>query len=1024
MERFRREIHLARKVTHPNACRIFDLFHHQAGSSDITFLTIELLSGESLSSFLRRTGKMTTIQALPLIQQMVDALSAAHKAGIIHRDFKSANVTLVPSKSGDWRVVVTDFGLARAVEGADSELYSLTGSAEISGTPAYMAPEQLEGGQPTPATDIYALGIVIYEMLTGTWPFIGDTPIAVALRRLKENAPSPRIHVPDLDSNWEATILRCLKRNPADRFNSAEELWSALQSGMQPVVAKSKLNLQFAAIILLLGLAGLLGYQFYKSRETPKTPVVTAPTVAARKSVAVLGLKNHSGLPEFSWLSTALSEMLTTELAAGEKLRTISGENVARMKIDLSLPDADTFAKDTLSKIRTNLGTDFVVIGSYIVVGQKEHPQLRVDLRIQNAIDGEVIASVSESGTENELLDLVSRTGNQLREKLGAGNLTQSQIAEVNASKPANTEAARLYAQGVEKLVQYDSLSAKDFLEKAVAADPNFALAHFKLSEAYESLGYVAKSESALRKAYELSKSLSREEKLLVEAEYQNFIGKTEKAVKLYEVLYGFFPDNIEYGMQLALLQYEVYKGKEASKTLAELRKLPAPLGTDPSIDLTEAFITEDQNRALAVTEAAIAKAKQLNFSMLKARAKLHKAGILFELNRGDEARELYLELRKFYGSIGDRSKEAWALRRIGVLQPNIDIRLKYYREAESICREIGDFNGVSAAQGGIATELVRQGKTTEAKKLYKNRLELARKSGDKREIASSLYMLVNHSYPPAGLKLIQEAYQIHREIGDIDSAAQDQYALASSLQTLGRFDEALRIAQEGLVDLKKNGWKKMELAMHYQIAWILQDQGKITAAHEEIEIALDKKSIWESSVVVAHPAYAFQLLEEGPVEKAEDYLHKLAEKYRTDRRDGTVPLWLALEARAKLEQQKIQDAEKLINEAEQLSKTLKDDELSIVIATEAARIHTASNPKSLQTSAEMLSKWISQAHKEGYFKWELWAKLALGEIQIKYGDAAQGRKTLEVLKKEATATGYGSVVNKANKLLMAKQHI
>ena len=227
IQRFKREIQLARKVTHPNVCRIYDLVYH----GTTIFLTMEMLEGETLAQRLLRTGAMTTEAAFPLVAQMAAGLAAAHRAGIVHRDLKCSNVMLVPAKARDAgvRAVIMDFGLARrnAVGDDPAGLHSTTQA--ITGTPAYMAPEQVEGREVTSAADIYALGIVMYEMVTGRSPFEGDTPLSIAVKRLQEPPPSPRSHQPGLDLRWERTILRCLERNPADRFADAEEITRTIE---------------------------------------------------------------------------------------------------------------------------------------------------------------------------------------------------------------------------------------------------------------------------------------------------------------------------------------------------------------------------------------------------------------------------------------------------------------------------------------------------------------------------------------------------------------------------------------------------------------------------------------------------------------------------------------------------------------------------------------------------------------------------------------------------------------------------
>jgi Tol biopolymer transport system component len=263
-ELFKREIQLAKKVTNPNVCRIYDVgFHPSSGDPDARmFLTMELLEGRTLSNRLTE-GPMSTAEALPLIQQMADALGAAHRAGIVHRDFKSGNVMLAAHPAGT-RAVVMDFGLARtAAQSQSAHTNAATETLGAVGTPEYMAPEQLTGGAITPATDIYALGIVIYEMVTGSRPFQGQTPFDVAIRRLHETPPSPRQLAPGLEPRWEKTILRCLSRRPEERFQStsdvvlalsgqAESRGAPLRRGWLVSIAGALAILAVAAVALLL----------------------------------------------------------------------------------------------------------------------------------------------------------------------------------------------------------------------------------------------------------------------------------------------------------------------------------------------------------------------------------------------------------------------------------------------------------------------------------------------------------------------------------------------------------------------------------------------------------------------------------------------------------------------------------------------------------------------------------------------------------------------------------------------------
>ncbi len=241
LQRFKREVHLARQVTHPNVCRLHDLVlaeppkgRRKGNPSRWVLVSMELLAGESLAERLARTGPFSPAEALPIVRQAAEGLDAAHRARVVHRDFKSGNVMLVPEGVG-LRAVVTDFGLARAdsSEGAEvdsvaSDRTTLTQIGTIVGSPAYMAPEQVRGEVATPASDVFAFGVVLYEMVTGHLPFEGGGAFQTALRRLSEEPKPPSAWRPDLDPRWERTILTCLAREPGGRPATAGAVVRAL----------------------------------------------------------------------------------------------------------------------------------------------------------------------------------------------------------------------------------------------------------------------------------------------------------------------------------------------------------------------------------------------------------------------------------------------------------------------------------------------------------------------------------------------------------------------------------------------------------------------------------------------------------------------------------------------------------------------------------------------------------------------------------------------------------------------------
>ena len=239
LERFRREIQTARKVTHFNVCRIFDMGIQNGAGRDRFFLTMELLAGVTLADRIERGAPYTPEEALPIVAQIADGLDAAHKAGVIHRDLKPGNIMLLPPPTGRFaeRAVITDFGLALSEEQSEMRL---TQSDELVGTPEYMAPEQAEPGPATPATDVYALGLILYEMLSKRRPFeSAGTALATVLVR-RRSPPRPlREVVPDVPAAWEAAVHRCLERPPGRRFATAGEVVAALRDSPLPGPAGS-----------------------------------------------------------------------------------------------------------------------------------------------------------------------------------------------------------------------------------------------------------------------------------------------------------------------------------------------------------------------------------------------------------------------------------------------------------------------------------------------------------------------------------------------------------------------------------------------------------------------------------------------------------------------------------------------------------------------------------------------------------------------------------------------------------------
>jgi serine/threonine protein kinase/tetratricopeptide (TPR) repeat protein len=1047
IDRFKREVHLARKVTHPNVCRVFDLFRDQPeGEEEIVFITMEFLKSETLADRMRRSGRMSPEESLPLIKQMASALDAAHEAGVVHRDFKPGNVMLVEEPAG-LRAVVTDFGLAlrgvnfRGNVSLDGATWDVSTHGALYGTLAYMAPEQIEGHPASAASDLYALGLVIYEMVTGARPFTGETPMAATVKRLIEPPPAPRVLDPKLDPVWEHAILRCLERDPSQRFTTAEGVIDALMGTAQPA-RRSKQNRQSSVArwrpagyryILSTGIAAIalaasaVGYRYYSHRaHAPLSSTLASGSVSLRPAVAVLGFKNLSRKPDTEWLSTALSETLNTELALGQKLRTIPGENVARTKLALSLPDEDSYGQDTLARIRSNMNTDIVVLGSYLDSGKKSGGHVRIDLRAQDTRTGNTIAVISENGTEAQVLDLILRTGAEVREKLGAGADTPAVDEAARTSAPSSPKVARLYSEGLKRLWQFDSVGAKDILERVVAEEPAYPLGHDALAQAWLNLGYEAKAKEEAEKAFHLSGNLSRERRLLIEAHYREINHEWGKAVELYDTLFNFFPDNVDYGVRVANAEGLDGKGKDAARTIQTLRNLPAPAKDDPRIDLAEsdsASTAGDYKRAQTAAAEAEQKGTALRAPLVVAAAQLSQCGAWERLGEYAQAITNCEIARQAYVSSGDRGRAAQALLSLSVaLYHHGDFKKARdaQKQAATVFEEIGDKRGQAAATNDIAVDLSEvDGDHLMSERAFEQALALWREVGNKPKIASTMANIASEfkylGRLPEASAMFREAAALDREAGSKGSEVFARRELGATLYLEGDLAGSEKALNEVLEICQSLGPKMQCGAAFGNMGDVLESEGKLDQAqalYKQSLAVFDELGTKEGAAEV-QMSLADLLREADRPMESEALIRQTipvfhASKLAEDEDQANVVL-----ARALLAEGKSDEAAHVINSIAITG--VEDKGLRFEFTLASALVQAASGkPDELAAATKSINALLTEATRGGFKEDEFEARLSLGEVEMKSKHTDSGRRTLAALEKEARSKGFVLIATKA----------
>lgn len=1059
-QRFRREVQLARKVTHPNICRIFDLFEHRppdgtAGS--VSFVTMELLQGETLSQRLRRLGPFSVEDARPIVKQMAAALSAAHAADIIHRDFKTNNVMLLDAEGSNTpRVVVTDFGLAHLVGDASGTTdAAITVTGDVPGTPEYMSPEQIEGGVLTPASDIYALGLVIYEMTTGHRPFAADTPIASALQRVVGPAPkSPRELRPDLPAEWDRAIMRCLARYPDGRFSDAADVARALDGVASPRAPRSRLVP--AAAVAVLVVAGAVALLWRERTASPAAgpsapdPVTAVPADTVRPAVAVLGFRNLAGRNDVQWLSMALSEMLTTELAAGERLRTIPGENVMRMKTELALADADTYASETLTRIRQNLGADLVVTGSYVTVGTGDASSLRVDIRLQDSREGETLSLVSEMGAVSELLDLVARAGMRLRDKLGV----QAPETSVRASQPASPQVARLYAEGLIRLRQFDALGARAIFEQAIKVDPAFPLAHSALATTWSQLGYDSRAKDAAARAFELSANLPRADRLLVEGTYREMSSAWKEAIAIWQTLSTFFPDDVEHALRLANAQISSGAAKDGLATIESFRKR-FPATTDPRLDLAEANAADtlsDFKRMQAAASAAAAAGERLGARLLVASARLRQGGATLRQGRTDEAVKLFEEARAIYAVAGDKAGVARTLNNLASAisdGPDTKRTRALYEEGLKIARDIGEQDLVARFLNNLAIQERRAGNLQASLKMNQESLAIRRETGDRTNAATSLNNIGNVLLDLGDLQGASRHYEesaaMSREMGDRRGLARALYNAAESLKLQGEIARSRANYEESLSIRRSIDDPASVATSLYGVGHIAAVQGDLATAEKmlgealEIDRRLDRRrpmaystyqlgdvALMRGDVALAkqrhldalairtalgergtaaesRSALAVISLEEGRAVDAEKLAAEAATVFSGQSAPDNEAMARAVLAMALMTQGRAAPAAREIERAQALVKSPQHVLARMPVLIAAARVTARSNPAAALASLEAIR---ADAVTRGIARSEFDARRAIANIEGRRSLTA-GAKLLETLRKDAKTRGF-----------------
>ena len=1035
-KQFRSEALALAKLNHPNIEIIFE-FSTQNG---IDFLAMELIPGVSVSLKLR-DGPLAEKEVIRLGIQLAEGLAAAHEQGVVHRDLKPANLFITPNG----RLKILDFGLAKLVDpklNIDRTQTNISEAETGSGTLPYMAPEQLSGQPSDARSDVYSAGTALYEMATGQRPFVQQQAFHLISAILRDQPPPPSSVNPSLSPGLAAVISKALEKDPSRRYQTARELQVALEGlatgltsstligtaktrkGLGWLLGTSVLIVIGAGAAIALNLGGVRARLFHVTRVTSGGESGSAP-IKLRPAVAVLGFKNLSGRADEAWISTALSEMLTTEVSAGEKLRAIPGENVAKMKTDLALPDADSYGHETLQQIRRNIGSDYVVMGSYLALG---NGKVRLDLRLEDANTGELLGSVSNRGNESQLDDLVSQVGAKLRVELGAGEVTPTEASQLKASRPSNPEAARLYAEGLARLRKFDNLGGRDLLEKAIAADPNFANAHSALASVFDGQGYVVKAKEEAQKALALSANLSLEDRMAIQARFYGTDRQYDKAAETYRSLWNLYPDNVAYGLQLASALTNAGKANDSLAVIQAMRKLPPPENQNPLIDMREAFTAGslgDFKREQTAAAIAVEKAKKLGARLLTADALYTEGWAWSELGNTKKAMEAAEQSRDLYAAIGDPAAGSKNLTLIGTLltaKGDLEGALQTYEQYSRLEREKGNVEGMGYAQNDIGTVMAIRGDLAEAAKSFSRSRdafhEVRSQDSEAYALNNLSAVLLEQGNLMGADKADGEALTIFRQVDDKDGVAYALINRGNILDARGDLAEGEKSYTEAQTISGETSDQSISAHALDGLAAIAAEQGDLDAARKQIlnAIALWDKLGIKLSSAESRLALAELLLNQGHIAEAQTFASQALEEFHVEKAAKDIILGHTVLTRSLLAAGKLEEAGKEISAIAELAVKTQNVGVRLQYDITASRIRAQSGHRS-QAEAT-LNSVRSQASNAGMIFYELESRLALGEIKMNAAEIDAGRADLAALKKDANARGYALIALKAATLM------
>lgn len=779
LQRFKQEVILAREVTHKNVVRLYDITE----TEQLKFITMEFIDGKDLRAVANERGPMPAKEATEVMSQVCSALQAAHAEGVVHRDLKPGNIMVQPNG----RVVVMDFGLARSLHSDGG-----TKTGILMGTVDYMSPEQARGEHVDARSDVYTVGLILYELVTGVLPFKSDSVVAGLVRRTQEKAKPASEVDSRVPPGLSRVIAKCMAIDPAQRYQSAEELLLDMEafrerpsSTLQLAAAVKKQartmrNVFIVSTVIIIAIAGLITWKF--GRRSPTVAVAHPPV-----SVLISDFDNQTGDEVFDGtIEPAFGLALEgasfiTNYPRNQALKTADHIKAGTQKLDTQIAKL----------VAVREGVSAVISGSVVRDGSK----YRIMARVLNPADDKILAEVSsDSVAKEKVLQEVATISGKLRSALGDTDLAKSAAAETFTS--SSLEAAHDYAVAQSLRYVGKTDDAFQYFLKAVNTDPSFGTAYAGLAALYANLGQRDQAVRYYKLAMTHEDRMTERERMRTRGGYYLATLDAQHAADEFSALTAKYPaDNMAH----SALGFAYYLQRNMPKALEEGRK---------ALDIYPKNVPYRNNVALyalyagdfATAKKEASAAKQENPSYVKSYIVLALAEAA--LGNLDAATDVYKSLAQVSESAKSYADTGMA-----------DLAL--FR---------GDANGaMGLLNSGIAEDQSHNRPSAASKKML--------------ILAEAQAMEGNKS---GASQTLNQAVTLNR--------SELLFGAARLYVELGQFDKATVLAKELGDKLERVPQAEAKLVA----AEILIAQGKPTEAIQLLQAAVDQSDLWLARLALA----------------------------------------------------------------------------------------------------------------------------------------------------------------------------